>query len=92
LQNFVERAVIMTHGGALRPPLEELRELASLNTATTICTLKEAERNHILEALRQSQWIVGGQTGAAARLGLSRTTLIYRMKKYGIKQGQLATA
>lgn len=90
LQNFIERAVIMTEGGALRPPLEELRQLASVNTPTTVCTLAEAERNHILAALRQSRWIVGGQTGAAARLGLSRTTLIYRMKKYGIKQGQLA--
>jgi len=90
LQNFIERAVIMTKGGAFRPPLEELRQLAHVNTPTVVCTLAEAERNHILEALRQSRWIVGGQTGAAARLGLSRTTLIYRMKKHGIKQSQLA--
>lgn len=90
LQNFIERAVIMTQGGALRPPLEELQALASANTPTTVCTLAEAERNYILDALRQSRWIVGGHTGAAARLGLSRTTLIYRMKKHGIKQGQLA--
>ncbi len=90
LQNFIERAVIMTQGAALRPPLEELRQLASVNTPTTVCTLAEAERNHILDALRQSRWIVGGHTGAAARLGLSRTTLIYRIKKHGIKQGQLA--
>ena len=90
LQNFIERAVIMTQGGTLRPPLEELRQLASVNTPTNVGTLAEAERNYILDALRQSRWIVGGQTGAAARLGLSRTTLIYRMKKHGIKQGQLA--
>jgi len=90
LQNFIERAVILTHGGTLRPPLEELRQLTRVKTPTIVCTLAEAERNHILEALRQSRWIVGGQTGAAARLGLSRTTLIYRMKKHGIKQGQLA--
>jgi formate hydrogenlyase transcriptional activator len=90
LQNFIERAVIMTQGGALRPPLEGLRQLASVNTPTTVRTLAEAERNHILDALRQSRWIVGGRTGAAMRLGLSRTTLIYRMKKHGIKQGQLA--
>jgi transcriptional regulator with GAF, ATPase, and Fis domain len=90
LQNFIERAVIMTQGGTLRPPLEELQQLTSANTPAIVCTLAEAERNYILEALKQSRWIVGGQTGAAARLGLSRTTLIYRMKKHGIKQGQLA--
>ena len=91
LQNLIERAVIMTQGGVLRPPLGELQQLTSVNTPETICTLAEAERNYIIEALRQSGWIVGGQTGAAVRLGLSRTTLIYRMKKHGIKQGQLAT-
>jgi formate hydrogenlyase transcriptional activator len=90
LQNFIERAVIMTEGGVLRPPLGELQQLTSVNTPEIICTLAEAERNYIIEALRQSRWIVGGQTGAAVRLGLSRTTLIYRMKKHGIKQGQLA--
>lgn len=90
LQNFIERAVIMTQGSVLRPPLEELQQLASVDTPTIVCTLAEAERNYILDALKQSRWVVGGQTGAAARLGLSRTTLIYRMKKHGIKQGQLA--
>jgi len=90
LQNFIERSVIMTQGGMLRPPLEELQQLTSANIPAIVCTLAEAERNYILEALRQSRWIVGGQTGAAARLGLSRTTLIYRMKKHGIKQGQLS--
>lgn len=88
LQNFIERAVILTQGDVLRPPLEELNQLTSVSTPAIVRTLAEAERNYIIEALRQSRWIVGGQTGAAARLGLSRTTLIYRMKKHGIKQGQ----
>jgi formate hydrogenlyase transcriptional activator len=49
-----------------------------------IRTLAEAERDHIMEALRQVDWVVGGRRGAAARLGLPRTTLISRMQKLGI--------
>jgi formate hydrogenlyase transcriptional activator len=63
---------------------------AITTTPSAVRTLAEAERSHILEALRVSKWVVGGQTGAAARLGLSRTTLIYRMRKHGIAHRQLA--
>ena len=83
LQNFVERAVIMTKGDMLEiPPLP--------NPMTAIAmpvTLGEAERNHILKALAESGWVVGGKTGAAARLGLSRTTLIDKMQKFGLSRG-----
>ena len=53
--------------------------------ATACRTLATAEREHILEVLEQSNWLIGGQHGAAGRLGLPRTTLIYKMKKLGIE-------
>jgi formate hydrogenlyase transcriptional activator len=84
LQNFIERAVIMSSGPVLRPPLTELKHLAKADTPASTSTLAEAEREHILEVLRQVGWVVGGQRGAAARLGIARTTLLYRMRKLGI--------
>lgn len=92
LQNFVERAVIMSAGGELRPPLDELEQLTTSKTPDALRTLAEAERSHILQALRAARWVVGGSGGAASRLGLSRTTLIYRMRKLGIARGQLTRA
>jgi formate hydrogenlyase transcriptional activator len=89
LQNFVERAVIMSAGPELRPPLEELKQLTTSKSPEVVRTLAEAERNHILNALSAARWVVGGPGGAASRLGLSRTTLIYRMRKLGITRGQL---
>jgi formate hydrogenlyase transcriptional activator len=83
LQNFLERAVILSSGPVLRAPLGELRE-AKLRAASTAATLKEVERRHILQALRDTNWILGGPSGAAARLGIPRTTLIYRMRRLGI--------
>ena len=91
LQNFVERAVIMSAGGELRPPLDELEQLTTSKSPSAVRTLAEAERSHILEALRAARWVVGGPGGAASRLGLSRTTLIYRMRKLGIMRGQVTT-
>ena len=85
LENLIERAVILTRGAALHVPLAELRnggEAASTTGALT--TLEEAEREHILRGLRESKWVVGGPAGAAARLGLKRTTLQSRMQKLGI--------
>jgi formate hydrogenlyase transcriptional activator len=85
LQNFLERAVIMSSGPVLRLPVEDLK--SSVHSAPQTPrrrTLAEAERDHILEALRQVGWVVGGRHGAAARLGLARTTLISRMGRLGI--------
>jgi transcriptional regulator with GAF, ATPase, and Fis domain len=92
LQNFVERAVIMSASGELRPSLEELKQLMTSISPAAVRTLAEAERSHILEALRAVRWVVGGPKGAASRLGLPRSTLIYRMRKLGITRGQLSLA
>ena len=81
LQNFIERAVIMTTGAVLRPRLAELR----MQTASTeVRTLADAERAHIVATLRESNWVVGGRSGAAARLGLPRTTLVAMMQRLGL--------
>jgi formate hydrogenlyase transcriptional activator len=83
LQNFIERAVILSPGAVLRPPLTELQQaLQELNTR--LSTLEEAEREHVLRALRESNWVIGGPNGAAARLGIKRTTLAYRIRKLKI--------
>jgi formate hydrogenlyase transcriptional activator len=82
LQNFIERAVILTNGDVL--------QLAALPSSAAIpkdpVTLEEAERHHILNALRDSNWVVGGAAGAAARLGVKRTTLISKMRKRGVSK------
>ena len=87
LENFIERAVILTRGSALHVPLAELRNGADAPVSAVsapLTTLEEAEREHILRALRECNWVVGGPSGAAARLGLKRTTLQSRMVKLGI--------
>jgi formate hydrogenlyase transcriptional activator len=85
LQNFVERSVILSLGTVLRPPLQELKNSVK-NAAAKIRTLAEAERDFILEALRSTDWVVGGENGAAARLGVKRTTLLYKMRRLGISR------
>jgi formate hydrogenlyase transcriptional activator len=84
LQNFIERAVILSPGTSLRAPLEELKEETTQASATNLSTLEEMEREHVLRALRQSNWVTGGPNGAAARLGMKRTTLAYRVRKLKI--------
>ena len=80
LQNLIERAVILTSGDVLQvPPLP-----SRLTAETEPVTLKEFERDHILKVLEESNWVVGGKSGAAARLGVARTTLISMMQKRGI--------
>src|SRR3984893_8027122 len=83
LQNFIDRSVILTSGNLLRAPLTGLkRAIASESIAPT--TLQDAERDHIRKTLVRTRWVVGGPGGAAARLGINRSTLYDRMQKLGI--------
>jgi formate hydrogenlyase transcriptional activator len=85
LQNLIERAMILTSGPVLRVPLDDLKAHAVGETLDGPSrTLREADRNHILAALDATGWVLGGTKGAAVRLGLSRSTLQFRMKKLGI--------
>jgi len=89
LQNYIERAVILAIDAQLRTPPPEAKSNGSQPGSTDdlrTTTLREAERRHIVQALRQSNWVVGGPTGAAARLGMKRTSLLYRMEKLGISR------
>jgi formate hydrogenlyase transcriptional activator len=88
LQNFIERAVVLSSGTVLRPPLGDLKVFTKSVAPSTIRTLAEAEREHIVEAIRNAGGVVGGRRGAAASLGMARTTLLYRMGKLGIGQPQ----
>ena len=83
LQNFIERSVILSDGTALCPPLAELRHSAAAESPEAT-TLQDAERDHILKILMQTRWVVAGPSGAAARLGMKRSTLYFRMQKLGI--------
>jgi formate hydrogenlyase transcriptional activator len=88
LQNVIERAVILTPGPALEVPLSDLSPVPVTirGTAATPGTLIDAEREHILGVLRETGWALGGPNGAAARLGMKRTTLQSRMKRLGISR------
>ena len=88
LENFIKRAVIMSTGPALRPQFGELKRLPGQTSPAAKRTLAEAERDHITEVLRDTRWVLGGVNGAAARLGMPRTTLVYRMRKLGIAREQ----
>jgi transcriptional regulator with GAF, ATPase, and Fis domain len=85
LQNLVERAVILADGGVLPNPLPASRP-QKLAWSAAPTTLKESERALILHTLDQVGWVIGGTKGAAAKLGLKRTTLIFKMKKLGIER------
>jgi len=86
LQNLIERAVILSSGTVLELPQSMFDEAAGPADARTTAprTLKDAERAHILQALRETNWIVSGPRGAAQRLGLNRSTLQFLIKKLGI--------
>jgi formate hydrogenlyase transcriptional activator len=85
LQNLIERAVILSSGPVLRVPLKDLpnRPVVGSTTARPQ-TMEEAERAHILAALKETNWVIAGPNGAAARLGMNRSTVQFRMKKLGI--------
>jgi len=80
LENFVERSVILTRGAVLQAPLSELSALQSESSGT----LGGHEREHIIQALRECRGQLGGPSGAAARLGLKRTTLQSKLSHLGI--------
>ncbi len=85
LQNFIERAVILSPQSTLRAPIFELEPFQPYKEPNAPMNgLAEVERDHILRALEASNWVIGGQSGAAARLGMKRTSLVYRMKKLRI--------
>ena len=83
LQNVIERSVILSSGAILHSPM-----LPDVNRqkhdASKIRTLAEVERAHITQTLRETDWVIGGAKGAAAQLGLKRTTLLYKMRRLGI--------
>ena len=85
LQNFIERAVILSPHTVLRAPISELEPFnAHRGLNVPITGLEELERDHILRALEASNWVVGGRNGAAERLGMKRTSLVYKMRKFRI--------
>ena len=88
LENFLERAVILSRGPQLHVPLAELEAMEEEEeNAAANPTLHAAERDHIVRALREAKGIIGGPGGAAERLGLKRTTLNSKIKKFGIERG-----
>jgi formate hydrogenlyase transcriptional activator len=86
LQNLMERAVLLSTGPLLRVPLAEISACSDLQAVGEGNVLEQAEREQIVRALRESNWVVGGARGAAARLGLKRTSLAYKMQKLGISR------
>jgi formate hydrogenlyase transcriptional activator len=101
LENFMERSVILTDGPSLRVPVGELRETLEHTPSDVRSvmrgssgpqrTLEELEREYIVQVLRQSAGIVSGSHGAAARLGMKRTTLQSKMQRLGISRDEYTT-
>jgi formate hydrogenlyase transcriptional activator len=90
LQNLVERGVILSRSPTLEIPLTELKRSTRLpgSQSNSSTTLESVERDHILRVLSETRWVIGGPSGAAARLGMNRTTLNHRMRKLGISRPQ----
>jgi PAS domain S-box-containing protein len=91
LENLIERAVILSTGSVLQVPLAELRssESSARPEVGSGATLEDAEREHIARILRETEGVVGGPNGAAARLGLKRTTLNSKLRKLGLRRDNL---
>jgi formate hydrogenlyase transcriptional activator len=85
LENLIERAVILSRGPTLHVPLPEVRASGETPASSPV-TLEAAEREHILRALNDTNWVIAGPGGAAARLGMKRTTLQSRMAKLGVSR------
>jgi formate hydrogenlyase transcriptional activator len=85
MQNLIERALIFSSGSVFRLPLEDLKRLTKQPSTGASRTLADAKREHILRVLKETDGKIGGQSGAATRLGLPRTTLSYKMRKLGIE-------
>jgi formate hydrogenlyase transcriptional activator len=86
LENFIERSVILSADNRLCPPLAELRMEPANRVPDLERTLRDRERDHIVEILRQTRGVLSGANGAAVKLGLKRTTLQYKMQKLGISR------
>jgi formate hydrogenlyase transcriptional activator len=85
LRNFIERAVILSSHTLLQAPTAELEPFGAPGKSNlTMTGLDELERDHIIRALELSNWVVGGRNGAAQRLGMKRTSLVYKMQKHRI--------
>ena len=91
LQNFIERAVILTPDSDLKIQIRELQDSIPI-ASTTANTLEDVEREHILQTLRETDGVIGGRHGAAARLGLKRTTLLSKMERLGISHHRKYTS
>ena len=92
MQNVIERAVILSRGPVLHIPSADLKPCIPDGGETNgFATLEEVERKHILSVLEQTNWVYAGPNGAAARLGLKRPTLQFRMQKLGITRPQRST-
>jgi len=85
LQNFIEHGVIVSPGTTFAPPLAQLRSQKSSLPKNGNKTLEDATRDHVLQTLEETKWVVGGRHGAAARLGIARTTLVSKMRRLGIE-------
>ena len=89
LQNFIEHGVIVSGGSVFQPALNQLRPersgISANGKVPNVKTLEDATRDHVLQTLEETKWVVGGRHGAAARLGIARTTLIAKMRRLGIE-------